>query len=581
MATSPSQQSFLVRHVPSAGWLHGYKWGTWLRLDTIAGLSVAALLIPESMGFAGIAGLPPQVGLYAAPLALLGYALLGRSTVLVVATSASTAAVSASVIADMNKGGGQSQAVALSAALALFTGMIFVAAGLARLGWIANFMSKTVIQGFIIGLAISIIIGQLGDLLGIDESGKNSFAKLWDVLSQAGSWNQATVIVGAASLALLFGMERFLPRLPAALLVVVLAILYIKLVDPSGVAIVGNIPQGLPSVGVPDFSSSDVSALITGGMAVALIGFSEGYGAASAFARKHGDRLESNQEFLAFGVSNIGAAFTSGMVVGGSLSKSAANDAAKAKSQISGVVNAVLVVLTLLFLAPFFEKLPEATLASVVIFALWHSANPLALAPVWRVTRQEFAVAVVVLVAVLALGTLPGIILGVIISLGILVYRVSFPQISELGRDTATQAFESRAFHADAEQIPGVVVYRFESPLIYANADAFANGARDLVDAADPPARVLVVDCEVMFGIDYTGTKALTGLIDDMRDRDVEVRLARVHGPALEKLRTSGVLETLGEDNVFVRVEQAAKTAPSTGNGKLRPTSAAPTTTRS
>ena len=168
-----------------------------------------------------------------------------------------------------------------------------------------------------------------------------------------------------------------------------------------------------------------------------------------------------------------------------------------------------------------------------------------------------------------------------IISLGILVYRVSFPQISELGRDTATQAFESRAFHADAEQIPGVVVYRFESPLIYANADAFANGARDLVDAADPPARVLVVDCEVMFGIDYTGTKALTGLIDDMRDRDVEVRLARVHAPALEKLRTSGVLEKLGEDNVFVRVEQAAKTAPSTGNGKLRPTSAAPTTTRS
>ena len=571
MATSPSQQSFLVRHVPSVGWLRSYQWGTWLRLDLVAGISVAALLIPESMGFAGVAGLPPQVGLYAAPLALLGYALLGRSTVLVVATSASTAAVSASVIADMNKGGSQSQAVALSAALALFTGMIFVAAGLARLGWIANFMSKTVILGFIIGLAISIIIGQLGNLLGIDESGKNSFGKLWDVLSQAGDWNQATVIVGAISLALLFGMERFLPRLPAALLVVVLAVLYIKLVDPSGVAIVGDIPQGLPSVGVPDFSSSDVSALITGGMAVALIGFSEGFGAASAFARKHGDQLDSDQEFLAFGVSNIGAGLTSGMVVGGSLSKTAANDAAKAKSPISGVVNAVLVVLTLLFLAPFFEKLPEATLASVVIFALWHSANPLALAPVWRVTRQEFAVAVVVLIAVLALGTLPGIILGVIISLGIVVYRVSFPQVSELGRDSVTQAFESRAIHADAEQIPGVVVYRFDSPLIYANADAFAKGARDLVDAADPAARTLVVDCEVMFGVDYTGAKALSGLIDDMRASDVDVLIARAHAAVVQRLRASGVIAKLGEDKIFPSIEQVVDIAtvrPSAGGDK-------------
>jgi len=269
MAISPSKESFVVRHVPFAGWIRGYEWGKWLRLDVIAGISVAALLIPESMGYAGVAGLPPEVGLYAAPLALLGYAILGRSTILVVAASSSTAAVSASVIADVNAGGGSDTAVALSAALALFTGMIFVAAGLARLGWIANFMSKTVIEGFIIGLSISIIIGQLGNLLGIDVSGDNSFEKLWDVISQIGDWNQATVIVGAVSLALLFGLERFIPKVPGALAVVVLGVLYIELVDPSDVAIVGNIPQGLPDVGVPDFSSSQVSGLIAGGLAVA------------------------------------------------------------------------------------------------------------------------------------------------------------------------------------------------------------------------------------------------------------------------------------------------------------------------
>ena len=568
VASASNDQSFWVRHIPSVGWVSGYRWGKWLRLDLVAGLSVAALLIPESMGFAGIAGLPPQVGLYAAPLALLGYAVLGRSTVLVVAASASTAAVSASIIAQMNAGGGSDRAVALSAALALFTGMVFVVAGLARLGWVANFMSKTVIEGFIVGLAISIIIGQLGGLLGIDVSGDNSFQDLWDVLSQIGDWNQATVIVGAVSLALLFGLKRFVPRVPAALTVVALAVLYIKLVDPSTVAIVGNIPQGLPSVGVPTFSSSDISGLVAGGLAVALIGFSAGFGAASSFARKYGDRLENNQEFLAFGVSNIGAGLTSGMVVGGSLSKTAANDSAKAKSQISSVVNALLVVLTLLFLAPFFEKLPEATLSAVVIFALWDSANPRKLAAVWRVTRPEFALAVIVLVAVLALGTLQSIVLGVIISLMILVYRLSFPQTQELGRDRSTMTFESREVHTDVEQIPGVVVYRFDSPLIYANADAFANGARRLVDAADPRARVLVVDCEEMFGIDYTGTQALAGLIEDMRERDVEVRLARAHAAgALERLQTSGTFDKLGEDRVFPTVEQAVERADRSANG--------------
>ena len=317
MATITSRDGFAARHVPIVGWIRGYRWGSWLTLDLIAGISVAALLVPESMGYAGVAGLPPQVGLYAAPLALLGYAIFGRSTILVVATSSSTAAISASIVAGMNTGGGSDTVVTLSAALALFTGLVFVAAGIARLGWVANFMSNTVITGFIIGLSISIIIGQLDKLVGITASGDNSFQELWNVLSQAGNWNQATVVVGVVSLALLFGIERFVPKLPAALIVVVLSVVYIKLVDPSGVDIVGKIPQGLPAVGIPAFSSSQIGSLIAGGLAVALVGFSEGYGAASSFARKYGDRLDNDQEFIAFGVSNVGAALTSGMVVGG------------------------------------------------------------------------------------------------------------------------------------------------------------------------------------------------------------------------------------------------------------------------
>jgi high affinity sulfate transporter 1 len=549
--------SLLTRHVPLLGWIRTYRWGSWLKLDAIAGVSVAALLVPESLGYAGVAGLPPEVGLYAAPLALLGYAILGGSKILVVATSSSTAAVSASVISEINTGGGADSAVTLSTALALFTGAILVTAGFLRLGWVANFMSKTVIEGFIIGLSISIIIGQLDDLVGIEVVGESALEELWNALSQLGDWDRTTAVVGAVSLALLFGLERFVRKLPAALTVVVLGVVYIRLFEPTDVSIVGDIPQGLPAVGLPDFSSSDVGGLIAGGLAVALIGFSEGYGAATSFARKYGDRLENNQEFIAFGASNLGAGLTSGMVVGGSLSKTAANDSAKAKSQISSVVLAALVVLTLLFLAPFFESLPEATLAAVVIHALWHSANPRKLAAISAINEQELWIAVAVLVAVLTLDTLPAIIIGVAVSLGLLIYHVSFPSASELGRDRVTGGFESLEAHEEAEPIPGLVVYRFDAPLMYANAGFFAASARDAVDAADPPARVLVIDCEEMIGIDFTGVEEFEGLVEDMHERGVDVRLARVKHTTLERLRARGVIEMIGDEKIFRRVEDA------------------------
>jgi high affinity sulfate transporter 1 len=551
----------VARHVPIVDALRHYRWGTWPTADLIAGVSVAALLIPESLGYARVAGLPPEVGLYAAPLALLGYAIFGRSTVLVVATSSSTAALSLSVIAELNAGGDAGSAVPLAAALALFTGAALLAVGITRLGWVANFMSKTVIEGFIIGLSISIIVGQLDGLLGIEVEGENSFEQVWDVLSQVGRWDAPTVAVGAVSLALLFGLERFVRKLPAALTVVVLGVLYIRLADPSGVAIVGAIPQGLPEFGMPDVSGSQIAGLIAGGLAVALVGFSEGYGAASAFARRYGDRLDNDQEFIALGISNIGAGLTSGMVVGGSLSKTAAGVAAKAKSQVSNAVNAVLVVLTLLFLAPFFEDLPEAALAAIVIHALWHSASPRKLAAVRKVVRAEFWLAILVLVAVLALDTLPAIALGVIISLLAVIYRVSFPRTDELRRDATTGAFESAELSEDRERIEGFVVYRFDAPLIYANAKTFGAAARALVDDARPQASVLVVDCEEMFGIDFTGVEAVAGLVEDMRERDVDVRLTRVHRTVRERLDAGGVIATIGEDHVFTRIEDAIATS--------------------
>jgi SulP family sulfate permease len=248
------------------------------------------------------------------------------------------------------------------------------------------------------------------------------------------------------------------------------------------------------------------------------------------------------------------------MVVGGSLSKTAAGVAAKAKSQLSNAVNAALVVLTLLFLAPFFEDLPEAALAAIVIHALWHSASPRKLAPVRKVVRAEFWLAVLVLVAVLALDTLPAIALGVVISLLAVIYRVSFPRTDELRRDATTGAFESAEHHEDRERIEGFVVYRFDAPLIYANATTFGAAARALVDDARPQAGVLVVDCEEMFGIDFTGVEAVAGLVEDMRECGVDVRLTRVHRTVRERLDAGGVIATIGEDHIFTRIEDAIAT---------------------
>ncbi|MET9710252.1 SulP family inorganic anion transporter [Nocardiopsis alba] len=344
--------------------LRGYR-RRWLRGDVIAGLTVWAVLVPESIAYATIAGVPPIIGLYAAPAALILYALLGSSRQLVVGPMSSTALLSAAVVASVVGGGGDP--VATTAALALVAGVIALVAGLLRLGFVASFISEPVLKGFVIGLALTIIVGQLPKLTGTDGGEGEFFGRLWGFLSGMGETDALTLTVGLLALAVLLLLKRFLPLVPASLVVVVLAIAATRILglEHHGLDIVGPLPGGLPPLGPPDLTLSQYGALVAGAAGVALVGFAEGLGAARTYAAKAGDHIDPDRELLGLGGANLASGLCSGMVVNGSLSKTAVNGAAGARSQVSGLTAALFTVLTLLFLTGLFEELPEAVLGSL------------------------------------------------------------------------------------------------------------------------------------------------------------------------------------------------------------------------
>ena len=459
--------------------LAGYQ-RRWLRPDLIAGLTVWAVLIPESLAYAGIAGVPPVVGLYAAVPALLLYAAFGSSRHLVVGPMSATAALSASTIATVATG--SEDPIAFTTALALVTGIIGVVAGLARLGFLATFISEPVLKGFIVGLALTIIIGQVPNLFGIDGTSGDFFEKLWGVIENLGDTSVPTLIVGAGSLAVVLALRRWVPRAPGSLIAVIVGVLAVVLgnLDEHGVEIVGTIKPGLPSFGIVDgVGFQDYLDLAGPAVGLLLIGFAEGLGAAKTYAARAGYSVDANRELIGLGASNAGSGLTSGMVVNGSLSKTAVNGGAGAQSQVSGLFVAVLTVVTLLFLTGLFEQLPEATLAAVVIaavvelvdiaslrrlYAVWTGR----LAEIYRhAARADFAAAIGAMFGVLIFDTLPGLVIGIVLSLLLLLYRSSRPHVATLGElPGGHRAWVDLERNPGAQPVEGVVVVRVESGLV-------------------------------------------------------------------------------------------------------------------
>jgi SulP family sulfate permease len=554
--------------------LHGYR-RAWLRGDLIAGLTVWAVLVPEALAYASIAGVSPVIGLYAAPPALVLYALFGSSRHLVVGPMSATAALSAATVGELVAGSG-AHFVAMTAALAIVTGAAALFAGLARLGFLASFISEPVIKGFIVGLALTIVVGQVPKLLGVEKHSGDFFEQAWGVIKHLGDVDGLTVAVGLSSLVLVLVLKRVVPAVPASLVAVALGVAAVELfnLDDHGLEIVGHIDSGLPSVGTPDVSLSDIGSLAAGGIGVMLVGFAEGLGAARTYAQREHYEIDTNRELLGLGAANLGAGLCSGMVVNGSLSKTAVNGSAGAKSQVSGLVVAVLTVVTLLLLTGLFEQLPEATLAAVVIAAVIELVDFPAVAGMYRVfsgrhtgrfalaARPDFVAAVAAMLGVLIFDTLPGLFIGIAVSLTLLLYRASAPHIAQLGRvPGTTDQYGDLRRHPENRSPDGVVVLRIEAGLFFANADAVRK--RILSAAAMPGVHAVILDGDAMPFIDLTAARRLEEVGEDLERRGVRLLLAGDVGQVRD------VLERAGETTTFHATVQEAvsSAAPTSARG--------------
>lgn len=530
--------------------LRGYR-ASWLRGDVIAGLTVWAVLVPEALAYASIAGVSPVVGLYAAPGALIFYAAFGSSKHLVVGPMAATAALSAAAVGTV-AAGNNGRFAALTATLAITTGILALAAGLARLGFLANFISEPVLKGFIVGLALTIIIGQVPKLLGIEKGSGDFFEQLWDVITRLGDSQWQTVIVGLLSLAVVLVLRRVAPIVPAPLVAVALGILavYALNLQHHGVKIVGHIDSGLPSFGLPSVPAKDYLKLAGSAVGIMLVGFAEGLGAAKTYAARNGYQVSPNRELIGLGTANLASGLSSGMVVNGSLSKTAVNGSAGAKTQMSGLVVAVLTILTLLFLTGLFEDLPEATLGAVVIAALIELVDISALRALYRAytnrlgqiygpaARADFIAAVAAMLGVLIFDTLPGLFIGIAVSLLLLLYRVSRPHVAVLGQVPGTSQWADVAQHPEDETIPGVAILRAESGLFFANADHVRVTINEAATAEGIHA--VVLDGETIPFVDVTAARMLDELTADLHRRGVRLVIARDVGQVRDVLAQSG-----------------------------------------
>lgn len=549
--------SWLARAVPFVGTVRGYR-PEWLKRDLAGALTVTALLIPENMAYAELAGLPPTAAFYAAPAGLVLYALFGSSRQLIAAASAAVAVLSAATVGALAPAG-SARFVVLTAALALLAGVISVLAGVLRLGRVAQFFSTSVLTGFVFGLALIIAIKQVPKLFGIEAGKGNFFERLWALVSHLGSTHLVTLAVGVGSLLLLWGLGRVTKRLPAALVVLVLSIVVTTLLglDQHGVRVVGKVQAGLVGPRVPVVGLKDLVDLLPGACGLALVAFAEAIGPARMLAARHGYELDANRELMGLGAANVGAGFFRGFPLGSSLSKSAANDGAGARTEVSAMLAAGLTVLVALFLTPLCRLLPEATLGAIVVMAVVGMMDVRELRRLYEMRRVDFLGAAVALVGVLALDVLPGLLLAVGLSLFVMVYRASVPRMSELGRAPGTLAFSDVRHTPRPLTVPGMLILRPNEGIFFANATSLRDEILERVRRADPRPQSVLLDLEVTADLDVPGADMLIDLKGELARRSVTLKLARIMSTTRRMLDRTGVTAKVGEANLHAQVLDA------------------------
>jgi SulP family sulfate permease len=543
--------------IPSIQWLRSYT-KEWLRPDIFAGLTAAAVVIPKAMAYATIAGLPVQVGLYTVFVPMVIYALLGTSRPLSVTTTTTIAILAAAELGQVVPNGDATALLAAGATLALLVGAMLVLASVLRFGFVANFISEPVLTGFKSGIGLVIIVDQIPKLLGVHIAKAGFFRDILAIVQHLPQTSSATLALALALLASMFVMERYTPRAPVPLIAVAIAIAASALLGlhDAGVAMIGNVPRGLPAFVWPQLGLA--AEMWPAAAGIALMSFTESIAAARAFGAPGEPRPVPNQELLAVGLANVAGGLFGAMPAGGGTSQTAVNRAAGARTQMSGLVTAAAALATLLLLAPLIALMPQAALAAVVVVYSLGLIQPGEFLAIRRVRKIEFRWALIALVGVMMLGTLKGILLAVIVSVLALAQQAYSPPVYALGRKRGTDVFRARSEqHPDDETWPGLLILRTEGRAFFANAQQIGDKMWPLVEQEKPS--VVVIDCSALIDIEYTALKMLTEAEEKLLADGIALWLAALNPAVLEVVKNSRLGEVLGNQRMFFNVQMAVE----------------------
>jgi SulP family sulfate permease len=561
----PAARSTLDRVSPLIAGLGRYRRAT-LRRDLVAGLTVSALAIPSAIAYADLAGVPPVAGLYALLLPTVAYALVGSSRRLIVGPEGSIAALVAAAVLPV-AAGDASRYADVAALLAIVVGCIFLVARIARIGWVADYFSRPVLTGYIHGVAVVLIIAQLGKLLGLDIAAEEPLPRLAEVFREIGEASGATIGVGAACLATLLVLGRMSHRIPAALIVVLSAIAVSALFDLTshGVAVVGAIPSGLPSVALPEVRWDDATALLPAAIGIFFVTFADQILTARSFAGKHGEHVRADQELLAMGVANLGAGITQAFPIGASGSRTAVNDQTGARTQLAGLIAALGVAIVLLFLTGPVRYLPMATLGAVIVAAAIGLIDPKAWTDLARTSRVELAIAATTAVGVVLVGVLEALIVAVALSVVDVVRRSAQPHDAVLGWDERMGRYADVRVHPRARVTAGVLVYRLDDRLFFANATYVRGRIAEAIDGAPDRVRWFVFDAEALDHLDATGAHTLKKLIESLNAKEVVFVVARLKTHMRQTFEEYSLIDLLGQDHLYPTVRAAVEARTQTG----------------
>jgi high affinity sulfate transporter 1 len=546
--------------LPGLRVISSYQRG-WLGKDIVAGVVLTTLLVPQGMAYAELAGLPPITGLYTSILCLLGYAVFGPSRILVLGPDSSLGPMIAATITPLLVAGGDpKRAIALASMLSIMTGAIMVLAAVARLGFIADLLSKPTMIGYMNGLALTILVGQLPKLFGFDVSAEGLLGELGGLVEGLanGEAVPAAATVGIAGIVLILAVQRWLPVVPGVLVMVVLSIAATTVfgLADHGVSLVGVLPEGFPPLTIPDVHTSDLGLLFAGALGIALVSLADTISTASSFAARTGQEIRGNQEMAGIGAANLAAGLFQGFPVSTSASRTAVAERAGAKTQLTGVTGAALIILMIVLLPGLFRNLPQPALAAVVITASLSLADIPGTARLWRQRKAEFMLSIAAFLGVALLGVLPGILVAVALSILNVFRRAWWPYETVLGRVAGLEGYHDVRSYPDARHLPGLVIFRFDAPLFFANAKTFRDKVRRLASAEPKPVWILIA-AEPMTDVDTTASDVLEDLDEALNADGVSLVFAELKDPVRRKIERYGLDRTIDPRHYFPTIDAA------------------------